>query len=240
MSTKKLLKNKIFFSISDNLKKLRKFKDLTIEQLAKKINITYETCKNYEVSNIIPPLETLIKLASYFEISLDFLILWNKTSYTHNLKLLNNAKKIDKLNINERFKIEGPISSFLNNSTDNIEIKMDTPSNEVINNLSENIKRLRTKSGFTQKKIADLLNISANQVAFYENNKSTPPADKLIKLAEIFNISIHALVTGELLYYSFENKSLLESVIKADKLLSFEHQNFLTDLMGTIIKNSSS
>jgi transcriptional regulator with XRE-family HTH domain len=232
--------NKKKFSIADNLKNLRKYKEITLEQLAKNISINFDTARNYEQDNIIPPLENLTKLASFFEISLDFLLLWNNTPYTHNLKFLNNAKIIDKLNINERIKIEGPISSFLNNSTEDIKIKMDNNSIEVSNNISENIKKLRLKTGLTQKQISEHLNISANQVAFYENNKSIPPADKLIKLSELFSISIHALVTGELLYYSFENKSLLESVIKADKVLTFEHQKFLITLMETIIKNSQS
>jgi len=227
-------------SIADNLRNLRKYKDITLEQMAKNIKINFDTTRNYEQDHIIPPLENLIKLASFFEISLDFLILWNNTPYIHNLEFINNAKMIDKLNINERIKIEGPISSFLKNSTNDIKIKMDRQSIEISNNISENIKKLRLKTGLTQKQIADNLKISTNQIAFYENNKSTPPADKLIKLSELFDISIHAIVTGELLYYNFENKSLLESVISADKALSLEHQKFLIELMEAIIKNSSS
>jgi transcriptional regulator with XRE-family HTH domain len=230
--------NKKNFSIANNLRNLRKYKEITLEQMSKNINVNFDTTRNYEQDHIIPPLENLIKLASSFEISLDFLILWNNTPYTHNLKFINNAKIIDKLNINERIKIEGPISSFLNNLPDEIKIKMDSLPVEISNNINENIKILRLKSGLTQKNIAEQLKISTNQIAFYENNKSNPPADKLIKLSEVFNISIHALVTGELLYYNFENRSLQDAILKADKSLSLEHQKFLIDLMENIIKDT--
>jgi transcriptional regulator with XRE-family HTH domain len=240
LSTKNSLKNKNFFSISDNLKKLRKVKDITIEQLAKRINIPYETYKNYEGSNIVPPLDTLIKLASFFEISLDFLILWNKTPYTKNLKFLNNAEIIDKYNINERFKVEGPISSLLEREKEDITIKTDSKPIDITNIFSENIKKLRVNAGLTQKQIADHLNISANQVAFYENNRSVPPAGKLVKLSELFNISIQALATGKKLDYHFKNESFKEAVLKADKLLTLEQHKFLIELMQAIIKNTTS
>lgn len=64
-----------------NLKKLRESKKISQSELAKKLNISQSNYSKYEKQIIEPNLETLIKLADFFEISLDHLIgheLYNK------------------------------------------------------------------------------------------------------------------------------------------------------------------
>ncbi len=55
------------------LKSLRKIENITQEELAKKININLSTYKQYETNRTEPDIETLKKIADYFDISLDFL-----------------------------------------------------------------------------------------------------------------------------------------------------------------------
>lgn len=58
-----------------NLSKLRKAKGLTQEGLARKANISYHTLIKLESGGIKnPKIETVIKLASALEISLDTLL----------------------------------------------------------------------------------------------------------------------------------------------------------------------
>ncbi len=56
------------------LKELRKQKDLTIDELAKIVNVANSSLCEIERGRQEPRLGTLIKLADYFDISLDELV----------------------------------------------------------------------------------------------------------------------------------------------------------------------
>ena len=57
----------------ENLKKLRKQRDLTQEELAKLLNISRTTYVGYERKTSEPNLEFLFKLADFYDVSLDYL-----------------------------------------------------------------------------------------------------------------------------------------------------------------------
>lgn len=59
---------------------------------------------------------------------------------------------------------------------------------------SERLKELRQKSPVTQKQIADELGITVSAYQYYEAGKTEPPLSKLIKLADIFAVSLDYLV----------------------------------------------
>lgn len=59
--------------MQEMLKKLRKKRGLTQEQFANIIHITQEAYSNYERGTRTPDIITLIKIADYYEISLDLL-----------------------------------------------------------------------------------------------------------------------------------------------------------------------
>lgn len=63
-------------------------------------------------------------------------------------------------------------------------------------NVGKNIKRLRTKRGMTQDALAERLFVSRQTVSNYENGKSTPDIDTLVKLAEIFGTDANELIYG--------------------------------------------
>ncbi len=58
-------------NIGDKLKELRKYYNLTQEQLAIKLNISRVNYTRYENGKIRPDYETLIKIADYYDITLD-------------------------------------------------------------------------------------------------------------------------------------------------------------------------
>lgn len=60
--------------------------------------------------------------------------------------------------------------------------------------LGENIKILREQHGITQQKLADLLSLSRPTVSQIEIGERKLSADELIKLADIFNISVEYLL----------------------------------------------
>ena len=60
--------------IGDRLKKLRQQKKLTQTEFANKIGISRGTYAHYEINKRQPDYETLIKIASFFNVSTDFLL----------------------------------------------------------------------------------------------------------------------------------------------------------------------
>lgn len=64
-------------------------------------------------------------------------------------------------------------------------------------NLGENIYQLRTERNLSQGDLADALEVSRQPVSKWENNSAVPELDKLLKLSQIFGITIDELVTGK-------------------------------------------
>ena len=60
--------------------------------------------------------------------------------------------------------------------------------------INEKIKELRNESGYTQKEISEKLNITERQYINIESGKSKPSLDTIIKIANIYNISIDYIV----------------------------------------------
>ena len=57
--------------IGSKLKELRKSFELTQEELASKLNISRVNYTRYENNNVRPDYETIIKIADFYDISLD-------------------------------------------------------------------------------------------------------------------------------------------------------------------------
>lgn len=63
--------------------------------------------------------------------------------------------------------------------------------------LGENIVRLRTKKNWSQGNLADELGVSRQSVSKWETDTSVPELDKLLKLSELFGVTLDELVCGE-------------------------------------------
>lgn len=63
-------------------------------------------------------------------------------------------------------------------------------------NVGKNIKKLRTTCKMTQEALAEKLFVSRQTVSNYENGKSNPDIDMLVKMAEIFGTDVNTLIYG--------------------------------------------
>lgn len=63
--------------------------------------------------------------------------------------------------------------------------------------LGENIVRLRAQKNWSQGDLADALDISRQSVSKWETDASIPELDKLLKLSELFGVTLDELVRGE-------------------------------------------
>ena len=60
--------------------------------------------------------------------------------------------------------------------------------------LSQKIYELRTGSGLSQLDLAEKLGVSRQSVSKWETGQAVPDLDKLIRLADLFGISVDELV----------------------------------------------
>ena len=63
--------------------------------------------------------------------------------------------------------------------------------------IGEKIYELRTRSNLSQGDLANELNVSRQSISKWENGNSTPDLEKIIRLAEIFNVSLDELIRNE-------------------------------------------
>jgi transcriptional regulator with XRE-family HTH domain len=79
------------------------------------------------------------------------------------------------------------------------------------------IKELRTEKGFTQKELAENLNVSTAAVSKWENGKGFPDISILEKLSSELGISITELVKGEKTEETTESDSVAKEIIEISK-----------------------
>lgn len=63
--------------------------------------------------------------------------------------------------------------------------------------LGETIYKLRTEKSLSQGDLAEMLDVSRQSISKWENNSAVPDLEKIIKLSEIFGVSLDELVKGE-------------------------------------------
>ena len=62
--------------------------------------------------------------------------------------------------------------------------------------LGTNISRLRAEKRLSQGDLAEVLEVSRQSVSKWETDSSVPDLDKLIKLSQLFRVTLDELVTG--------------------------------------------
>ena len=64
--------------------------------------------------------------------------------------------------------------------------------------LNERLYELRKNNNWSQEELAEKLDVSRQTISKWESNKAIPELEKLIKLSEIYNITLDELVKGEI------------------------------------------
>ena len=72
--------------------------------------------------------------------------------------------------------------------------------------LGQNIARLRAQKNLSQGDLADALEVSRQSVSKWETDASIPELDKLLRLAELFGVTLDELVKGEIVHSEAPDK----------------------------------
>lgn len=125
--------------LGERLSMLRKERNLTMKEIGSIIGVTDGAWNKYEKNRAEPSIENIIKIANYFDVSLDFLLgktNLRDTSIIEKANIQNELlKKFEELNVGD--------PSSMNNIIDNLLLALDKYSDETI---SENELQLLLKS----------------------------------------------------------------------------------------------
>ncbi|EDK33891.1 helix-turn-helix domain-containing protein [Clostridium kluyveri] len=82
-------------------------------------------------------------------------------------------------------------------------------------NIGENIKRIRTQKGLTQKELAKSIHVTPTTIQNYENNRRKPSVDTLDKIAKVLGVTINS--------FTFNYNFCYELLMRLIKVLNTEN-----------------
>jgi|GEM_PF-471667 len=170
--------------LSYRIKKLRYEKRISQAELAKIVGIGKSAISDYEKQEkSLPKLNTIIKLAHYFDVSVDFLV-----GITNNRIPLNGSQIQLPLNTTmEQYELIKQVSNLI--ITSKVHFK-----EKDFSEFPNKLKLLRLKTKTSQKQLADILTVCHSAISAYESGKHMPYIDALINISKHFNISIDYLI----------------------------------------------
>ncbi len=88
----------------------------------------------------------------------------------------------------------------------------------------ENLKELRKKKGYSQQELAIRLNVVRQTISKWEKGLSVPDTDTLIKMAEIFEVSVNELLGAKLEIKDEEkHDAIAEQLARINEQLSIKN-----------------
>jgi len=106
--------------------------------------------------------------------------------------------------------------------------------------IKDRIRQLRQEQNWSQTQLAQKMGIHQKQVSAYERGRNTPSTDVLIKLADIFDVSLDYLAfeaEGQSAKVNIKDRELLRRFEEIDKL-SEKDKGTIKEILDTfILKN---
>lgn len=99
--------------------------------------------------------------------------------------------------------------------------------------LNDRLYELRKKNNWSQEELAEKLDVSRQTVSKWESNKAIPELDKLVKLSEIYNITLDELVKGTTINENPKEKSF--SRVKVIKEFLRRHLKKILIIISVLI-----
>ena len=173
------------------LKHLRKSAKMTQQHLATLLGITQATLSGWENEKFEIDINSVKKISQIFNVSSDYLLGFSDIPYHPKLAqipVLGKVQAIKPLYVEKN--IEDYTYAELNDEAKNFAPHI--KDNNI--NTAKKLKELRKAHNMTQVKLAELLNISQGAITNWERGKTCPDFENLLRLADIYGISIDELL----------------------------------------------
>ena len=79
------------------------------------------------------------------------------------------------------------------------------------------IAELRKEKGFTQEQLGDKIGVANKTISRWETGVYLPPADALLRMSELFDVSINEILSGKKLSKEEYKEAAEENLSKGDK-----------------------
>ena len=104
-------------TLGQRIQELRKKANLSQNDLASKIEVSYPQMSRYEIKGVQPPADVLKRLADVFGVSIDYIVngtLQEKAETTlSDIELLKQFKEVELMTENDKSIIKGLIDAFI-------------------------------------------------------------------------------------------------------------------------------
>lgn len=190
----------------------RKKLGLSQEELATKLKISQKSISKYELGHRRPSYETLVAMASIFDVSVDYLL--GNDIVENSDRKCNNADKT-----NEPAK-QGYFFFFF----DDEELLRDT--------FSKRIKTAIADMGLTEDEFKDAISFNNEKATSFLTGNVEPTAKDLIELSRFLNTSIDYLL-GQVPKLNNKEKNLLNTFVK----LNEDNQDIIIGKVKELIKD---
>ncbi len=90
--------------------------------------------------------------------------------------------------------------------------------------LNDNIKSLRKSKGMSQEELADKLNVVRQTVSKWEKGLSVPDSEMLIRIADVFEVSVGELLGGQSTAAKTENNEIAEQLQRINEQLAIRNR----------------
>lgn len=215
------------------LKTLRREHRLSANEFSKKLGIGIGTVKSYEDRSIFARYKDLIRIAKYYGVCVDYLLIGDKTHFIRKIKLFELGERTDKLKYSQHQKVQSFIDTFVDVEK-KINYHYDKKEFSFNSNFNHNFTEVIKHSGLTAKDISSKFSISERMVAAYKKS-SECPYDLLVKLSNHFKFSVNWIVTGKKMDWQFENKQFERYIFLADQCLKPSQCQTLIEMMEKIL-----
>lgn len=92
--------------------------------------------------------------------------------------------------------------------------------------LGEQLQKLREQKNMSREELAQEMNVSRQAVYKWENNKGYPDIENLIKLSDLYNITLDELIKGD---HSFQKKIVIDK--KKNNIEDLSDPGFLVGII---------
>ena len=101
--------------------------------------------------------------------------------------------------------------------------------------LGKNIKELRVEKGLSQAQLAERVGVTQGAIYFWEKGINEPTAGYLVKLAQVFSVSIDELLSFDC-HNAGETETKTGEMIKVFSKLSMSQQDALINMAEEFLK----
>lgn len=216
-------------SLPKRIKELRMDLKMTQEELSEALSHVTSTISSYEKGASKPTHETLLGLAFFFDVSLDYLvgnvdIKIATSKYSENDDIAKLVEVLNKFTDDQKRRVLGMINFLKEDYKSRISIdkedrvkeinelsvKTNLKVEQLLNDkmLSKRMKSVRTENKYKQIDVARLLEAKATTISSYETGQNIPYYTHLSKISKQFNVSLDYLAGLT------DNKKLFSEIIE--------------------------